>query len=193
MRTVLQILPAVTPSPYKNRLPCFWLNPSFLISIKAARAWCGLLEAPPGLTRENSFSREPHTDSHDKHQDPIWVRGISESTWYPVFEDGCTWSIFAHLAPVAAQSCVCRHMAWHPLQFLVPLNPVLDICIFVHLWHAGNREDDRTKETQLTRRGKKKKDKLISIEYVLRKIEEEQGVDVQPGSKLVVSKVKLDV
>lgn len=40
---------------------------------------------------------------------------------------------------------------------------------------------------------KKKKDRLIGTEYVLRQTEEEEGIDVQPGSKLRVSKVKLDV
>lgn len=40
---------------------------------------------------------------------------------------------------------------------------------------------------------KKKKDRLIGTEYVLRQTEEEEGTDVQPGSKLGVSKVKLDV
>ena len=40
---------------------------------------------------------------------------------------------------------------------------------------------------------RKKKDRLIGTEYVLRQTEEEEGTDVQPGSKLGVSKVKLDV
>lgn len=59
--------------------------------------------------------------------------------------------------------------------------------------HAENRKDNRTKEIPVTRRKEKKKDRLIGTEYVLRQTEEEEGTDVQPGSKLGVSKVKLDV
>lgn len=142
--------PSCDASPYKNRLLCSWLNPSFVIprkGIQMACAWCGLLETPSELTQANIFSQEPHTDGHDKHQDPIWVQGISVSTWNPVFEDGCAWSMLAHLAPAAAQSCVCRHMAWHPPQVLVPLNPVLDIYIFLHLWEV-NAETKKTTEQE---------------------------------------------
>lgn len=156
-----------------------------------ASAWCGLLETTPGLT---PFSQEPHTDSHDEHQDPIWVQGISLSAWNPVFEDGCTWSVLTHLAPLPAQSYVCWHMAWHPLQVLVPLNPVLDICVFLHE-KCMQRAEKTTEQKRYRLQGgkKKKKDRLIGTEYVLRQTEEEEGTDVQPGSKLGVSKVKLDV
>lgn len=48
-----------------------------------------------------------------------------------------------------------------------------------------NRRDIGNKEEN--------KDKLIGTEYVARHIEKEEGVDMQPGSKLAIRKVKLDV
>lgn len=150
--------PSCHPSPYKNRLLCSWLNPSFLIPRKVDRDGKCLVWFARNNPRINSFFTGASHWQSWRASGPHLGAGYFTVRMKPRV---WRWVHMICINPSCPSSntelCLLAHGMSPSASFSSPKSCSWYLCLSPWEMHAENRKDNRTKEIQVTRRKEKKK------------------------------------